>query len=145
VSSDEGDEKFQLRDPNELLYRQVHPSWVVDGRPSSQAFRPTRKDEGKLSVSRGALTTARTSFELYTAALELQSAGVWGVCVGECDDEGLETFSDPLHSPPSKVADPSHAVINFAGVSSSQAEAKAGRLRRKATERGCLYKPPPTE
>ena len=33
-----------------LLYRQVHPNWTVDGGISWQAFRPTPKDEGLLSV-----------------------------------------------------------------------------------------------
>jgi hypothetical protein len=52
-----------LADDEELLFRQVHPSFVRDGRPSSQAFRPTPKDDRKLSVARGALTTPAASYE----------------------------------------------------------------------------------
>ena len=37
-----------LADDDEVLFRQVHPAFVRDGRPSSQAFRPTPKDEGSL-------------------------------------------------------------------------------------------------
>lgn len=35
------------------LHRQVHPSWVQDGRATSQAFKPTPKDNGRLSVYDG--------------------------------------------------------------------------------------------
>jgi len=35
-----------LDDGDELLFRQVHPSFIRDGRPSGQAFRPTKKDDG---------------------------------------------------------------------------------------------------
>ena len=74
-----------LSDDEELLFRQVHPSFVRDGRPSSQAFRPTAKDEGKLSVARGSLTTPAGAFEVHTTGLGLPSAGTWAVTVGECD------------------------------------------------------------
>ena len=36
-----------------LLLRQIHPSFVQDGRVTSQAFRPTPKDESLLSVYDG--------------------------------------------------------------------------------------------
>lgn len=140
-SSRDSDENFRLKDPEEQLFRQVHPNFVRDGRPSGQAFRPTKKDESKLSVSRSALTTAKAAFELYTQKLELASFGVWAISVGECGAEGLAVLSDPLESPPSKVADPSHAVVDFSGISNSQADARGLRLRRRATERGCLYSP----
>jgi hypothetical protein len=64
-----------LTDDGELLYRQVHPSFVRDGRPTSQAFRPTPKDENKLSVARGSLTTEKAAYEHHTVALGLGSAG----------------------------------------------------------------------
>jgi len=35
---------------NTLLLRQVHPSFVQDGKITSQVFRPTPKDENKLSM-----------------------------------------------------------------------------------------------
>jgi hypothetical protein len=130
-----------LTDDEELLYRQVHPSFVRDGRPSSQAFRPTPKDHGKLSVAQGSLTTAAAAFELYTAGLVLPSAGTWAVSVGDCREQVLNVFSDPLTSPPEKVADPAHAVVDFSPHSKSQGEAKGARLARKAVERGRLHPP----
>lgn len=52
------DDAEVLTDDDELPLRQAHPSFVRDGRPSGQAIRPTPRDAGKLSVARGALTTA---------------------------------------------------------------------------------------
>ena len=88
-----------LADDDEVLFRQVHPSFVRDGRPSSQAFRPTPKDEGKLSVARGSLTTPPAAFRLYTEGLGLPSVGTWGVTVGECREQGLPTFSESAPRP----------------------------------------------
>ena len=130
-----------LADDEELLFRQVHPSFVRDGRPSSQAFRPTAKDEGKLSVARGSLTTPAAAYRLYTEGLGLPSAGTWAVNVGECREQGLNVFPDPLTSPPEKVADAAHAVVDFTPYSKNQAEAKGARLARKAFERGALHTP----
>lgn len=128
---------------DELLYRQVHPSFVRDGRPSSQAFRPTVKDDGKLSVARGSLTTPKAAYEHHTGALGLASAGTWALTVGECTVQALPARPDPLTSPPEKVADPAHAVVDFSGVSRSQATAKGTRLARCASDRGRLH--PPTD
>jgi hypothetical protein len=61
----------RLDDADELLYRQVHPQWIVDGEPSSQAFKPTRKDEGMLSIALGHKTTAEDAFLHHTQALKL--------------------------------------------------------------------------
>jgi hypothetical protein len=128
-----------LVDDGELLFRQVHPSFVRDGRPSSQAFRPTPKDEGRLSVARSAVTTPAAAYELHTAQRGLASAGSWGITVGECGEQTLKVIPDPLMSPPAKVADPAHALVDFTPHSKSQAEAKGARLARKATERGRLH------
>ncbi len=130
-----------LSDDEELLFRQVHPSFVRDGRPSSQAFRPTAKDEGKLSVARSSLTTAADAFELHTTGLGLPSAGTWAVTVGECREQVLNVLPDPLTSPPDKVNDPAHALVDFTPHSKSQGEAKGARLARKAVERGRLHPP----
>ncbi|HEY4014800.1 MAG TPA: hypothetical protein VGM06_15765 [Polyangiaceae bacterium] len=128
-----------LADDDELLFRQVHPTFVRDGRPSSQAFRPTAKDERKLSVARGSITTAATAFQHHTERLGLPSGGTWGVTVGECREQGLPAFSDPVTAPPEKVADPAHAIIDFTTHSRNQVDAKGARLARTAFERGRLH------
>ncbi len=65
------------------------------------------------------------------------------VAIGECREQGLKAFADPLMAPPAKVADPAHAVIDFTAHSKNQAEAKGTRLARKAVDRGRLH--PPSE
>ena len=67
-----------LADDSEVLFRQVHPKWVHDGVPSSQAFAPTKKDEGMLSITRGSLATAEATYRHYTEVLKKESAGTWG-------------------------------------------------------------------
>jgi hypothetical protein len=69
----------RLDDADELLYRQVHPQWIVDGEPSSQAFKPTKKDEGMLSIALGSQTTAEDAFLHHTQVLKLASGGTWAL------------------------------------------------------------------
>jgi hypothetical protein len=121
-----------------LLHRQVHPSFIDDGQPTSQAFRPTPKDSGLLSVSDGSKTTAESAYKLHVYQRDLRSFGVWSVTVAESGAAGLKAFSDPLSTP---VPDPAHAVIDFQGLSSGKVEAQSKRLKRDAVARGCQYRP----
>ena len=127
-----------LTDLAEILLRQIHPSWVQDGRVTGQAFRPSAKDAGLLSVSRSSVTSPAEAWRGYTQELELKSDGVWGVSVGECSEEDLPARAAPEPGPePPK--DDAHAVIDFSGViSKSQCEARGTRLARKASLRGRL-------
>lgn len=131
-----------LSDGDEILLRQVHPSFLRDGRPSSQAWKPTRKDEGCLSVARGSLTSPQAAFDHHTQQMRLASAGTWAVTVAECRTEELRAYPDPLTSTPRVAADLAHAFIDFTGLSNSRIEAKAVRLARHAVERGCMYSAP---
>lgn len=125
-----------------VLFRQVHPTFMRDGRASRQAFRPTKKDEGFLSVARSTLTTAQGAYHLHTVGRELQSVGTWGITVQECAAEELSAYEAPLECPPEKIADPAHAVVDFNGFSNGQREAKAVGLARAAEARRRLYPPP---
>ncbi len=52
---------------NTFLLRQVHhPTFVQDGRATSQAFVPTEKDANQLSVDDGDQVTPLVSWERYT-------------------------------------------------------------------------------
>jgi len=124
--------------PETLLYRQVNESWVQQGVPSSQTFRPTKKDEGKPSVYDGdIIESAEASYLHWTEELELSSVGVLAVTQGECSglDRSLpvNTDGDPF---------PAHATIDF-NVCESKGEIKrlAGELTRLAVERGWQYRP----
>ncbi len=125
-----------VADPGEILHRQVHPTFVHGGRVTSQAWMPTPKDDGLLSVSRSSVRSAIDSFHHHTRVLGLPSCGVWGVSVAECGALGLAAAADPLTKP---VADHAHAVVDFRNVNEHQRKVKAKQLAVAARERGCIY------
>ena len=75
-----------------LLLRQIHPNFIKLGRPTSAAFRPTPKDEHKLSVYDGDMITASAAFIHYRGR-KLDSVGVLGVTVEECTRQELQAHS----------------------------------------------------
>lgn len=115
-----------------LLLRQIHPSFLQNDRVTSQAFRPTPKDQKKLSVYDGDMMTPADSYHHYTEKLKLSSTGVMAVTVNECRDIELKAFSDPEPFP-------EHAVIDFTGLSEKSTKTKAKILKSKAIARGWLY------
>lgn len=118
--------------PATLLFRQVNPSWIKNGRITSQVFKPTPKDKGCLSVYDGDQITAEASWCHYTIELEYQSVGVVAVTVCECKEHYLCVKHDPEPFP-------EHVVIKFIGCSKSQIEKKAKRLKEAAETRGWQY------
>jgi hypothetical protein len=71
-----------------LLLRQIHPVFIQNDRVTSQAFRPTPKDHGQLSVYDGDMISAEESWKHHTG-LGLESEGVLAVTVRECEAESL--------------------------------------------------------
>jgi len=124
-----------MDDPGEVLYRQVHPQWIVDSEPSSQAFKPTKKDEGMLSIAVGSKTTAEETFLHHTRVLKLASGGTWAVTVGEVAAVDLSSFEQPLDN------SPAHGFIDFRDRSRRAMESKAKLLVAKARDRGCVHQP----
>jgi hypothetical protein len=116
-----------------LLHRQVNPSWVQQGRITSQVFKPTPKDQRRLSVYDGDQVTALQAWNHYTSELGLSSMGVVAVTVAEC--KGLDLTAEP-----DPEAFPSHAVIKFDTCTASQIERSAKRLKLHAESRGWLYR-----
>jgi hypothetical protein len=94
--------------PATILLRQIHPSWVQQGRVTSQAFRPTPKDESKLSVYDGDQIEPEPAWRHFTATLGFQSAGVLGITVSECTDLELKVTPDPEPFP-------EHVLIDYSG------------------------------
>ena len=117
-----------------LLLRQVHPSFVQEGRFSSQAFVPTKKDDGKLSVYHGGKIQPAQSWKHYTAELGMTSAGVIAVTVAECAAEQLPSEHDATPYP-------EHCFIDFRNpsLSKSAIKKKAGNLATHARRRGWLF------
>ncbi len=125
--------EHKLASPDELLHRQVHPTFLRDGRISSQAFKPNSGDDGQLSVSRGSLASAKLAFERYLAR-KRASCGVWSITLAECATVAAPAYADPLED------DDAHAVINFAELASkSQWEKAADKLAAYARARGCQH------
>jgi len=118
-----------------LLLRQINPGFVQAGRVTSQAFRPSKKDNKKLSVYDGNLISAPDSYRHWTEMLSLSSCGTLGVSCGECTAESLTCVPDPKHFE-------EHALIEFTSLESkSEIEDKAKILRDIALARGWLYVP----
>jgi hypothetical protein len=115
-----------------LLLRQIHPSFVQAGRVTSQAFRPTPKDESLLSVYDSDQITAEHSWLHFTSQKDCRSVGVMAVTVDECAAEALSTRPDPEPFP-------EHVVIDFMGLTNNQCEKKSKKLKTKAEARGWLY------
>jgi len=114
-----------------LLLRQINPAFVQNGRVSSQAFRPTPKDQYKLSVYNGDLITAEQSWKHFVAK-RLKSVGVLAVNVVECTAEGLPSYSSP------EVFE-QHAHIDFSNLTEGQIKGKGKRLLAVALVRGWLH------
>ena len=119
---------------NTLLLRQVSPSWMRDGRPTRQAFIPTAKDKGYLSVYDGDMITAEESWLHHTQKLGLISVGVVAVSCDECAALELPVAPDPEPFP-------SHVTINLNGYTRAQIRRKAKVLSILANARGWQYRP----
>ena len=116
-----------------LLFRQINPSWIREGRVTSQAFTPTKKDEQKLSVYDGDQISAEASWRHFTSAPERKSIGVMAVTVKECRDAGTQVMPDP-------DAFQEHVVINFASLTGSQAKDVGKNLAHLARGRDWQYR-----
>ena len=133
----------KLTDEAEILFRQIHPNYMSNGMPSSDRFRPTSNDGGRLSVDRSALVSAAESHELYVSNGRASTA-VFGVSVGECLAEQLPSFEDPIEESSTTKANPAHAVIDFSAFSEKDRRVLGRRLQLKAIDRGQLHPQPAT-
>ena len=115
-----------------LLLRQIHPHWIQSNKVTSQAFKPTSKDNKQLSVYDGNQITAEASWQHYTETLECQSAGVMAVNVKECQSLALPVKPDPSLYP-------QHVLVEFVDCSRSEIATKAKRLKQYAEARGWQY------
>src|SRR5271165_5324164 len=93
--------------PDEVLFRNVHPTWIDVNGVQSRAFNPTPKDKGELSVDIASLITAECAFLLFTGRLGYSSSGIWPVTLSKCKDVKTIAFQDPLY------AHRSHGFIDF--------------------------------
>ena len=120
-----------------LLHRVVKPRWLVqNGVVSSQAFRPESQDERRMSVYDGEQITAEGAWHHYARdPNKLRPPGVLSVTVAEFTDEELPVCPDP-------GTFPSHVLIDYTKLGTSQIKKKSAKLRDIAVARGWQYKVP---
>ena len=82
-----------------LLLRQIHPSFVQNGRATSQAFRPTPKDEFLLSVDNGDMVAPHLTWMRFSGQPDCSSAGVMAISNGECLTCDLQVTEDGIPYP----------------------------------------------
>jgi hypothetical protein len=128
----------KLVDAGEVLYRQVHPTFVENGVPSSQPFKPTEKDQNQLSVDRSSVTSADLSHQAYLAT-GLASAAVYGLTVGEFGAESIECLANPLEEKEDQAKNAAHSLADYSPHNSNQQKNIAKRLKLKALARGRLH------
>ncbi len=116
-----------------VLLRQIHPSFIQHGRVTSQAFRPTPKDEHKLSMYDGDQISAERSFRHYTETLCFASVGVLGVTAIECQELDLLVVPDP-------ESFIEHVLIDYSAFDKNVVEKKAKLLKAKSETRGWLFR-----
>lgn len=116
-----------------LLLRQIHPSFVQDGRVTSQAFRPTPKDQLYLSVDNGDLINAESAWRRFTSNPDCMSVGVQAVTRSDCDEQELNVIEDG-------EPHPEHCSIDFSRCTNSNAVKRIAKyLCERATTRGWLW------
>ena len=113
------------------LHRQVNTSWIQNGRPSSQTFRPTPKDQFLLSLYDGDRIDAEASWKHFISAGN-NSVGVLSLLVREFVAEELT-----CHSSPEVFAE--HAHADYTGFTEGQMRGIGKRLLVVALNRGWQY------
>ncbi|MBK1718466.1 hypothetical protein [Thiocystis violacea] len=114
------------------LLRQIHPNFVQAGRVTSQAFRPTPKDEQRLSVDNGDQIHVKAAWERFVSDPACSSVGVMAVTHAECEVQSLPVIEDG-------VPYPEHCSIDFSAFEKREIERKAKHLSRQAQDRGWLF------
>lgn len=119
--------------PDTLLLRHIHPSFIQDGRVTSQAFRPTPKDEFLLSVDDGDRVSAEASWQRFIANPACKSVGVQALSYSECIAQELNVIEDGNPHP-------EHCSVDFTVFDKKTIEKKSKLLRAQAETRGWLFR-----
>jgi len=112
---------------NTEVRRQIHPSFVEQGRIQSRAFVPTPKDQGLLSVYDGDQISPIEAYVHFTQ--KFKSCGVASFTVSEAKQSGsLDVRPDPEPFP-------EHAVVDFTQLSEKERKDAAKNIRDFALKR----------
>lgn len=135
-------DEVQIDGSDERCLRNVHPGWIEsDGSLTSQVFRPTPKDEGKLSTARASKVSAADHYDDFTTMFKLDSAGVWSVKHSDVTDVELRWVDD--HAVPGNAKPRGHAFLDFRHPRlTSGVIRRVGRdLAKRAADRGADFRP----
>lgn len=120
-----------------LLHRQIHPAFFRNGRVESPAFRPSPKDEGKLSTEDGDRISAEAAWVRYTTVRRFESVGSMAVTPDECASLALPVIPDGGTDPKLSAE---HVSIDFNGLDRKQTESKSKKLRAAALARDWTHR-----
>lgn len=133
-----------LNDPEEVLFRHIHPDFFQKGEPSESRFCPSKQDENMLSVDRSSVHDESTSHYVYTYGGR-QSAAIYGVSVLEFNSSGIPCVPDPTKAKDAtetsraQLENKAHALADYSAHSNADQKLISKKLRRLAMERGKLY------
>ncbi len=120
-------------DKSTILFRQIHPKFFKKGRILECAFDPF--DHNDISVYDGSKITAKESYNHYKNTFNLESIGVAGLLVEECEQTRVTVTLAP------SVKNPAHCLIDFSNIPVKERRLKVMRLCLLANKRGLVYKP----
>ena len=115
-----------------LLLRQIHPSFVQNGRVTSQPFRPTPKDDHFLSVDNGDKIAPPAAWARFTSNPSSTSAGVMALSNEECTAQQLRVVEDG-------VPYPEHCYLDYSVFEKREVERKAKHLSSVAQSREWIF------
>lgn len=134
-------ERVEITTASEIQMRQIHPTWIHEGRVGSVAFRPFPKDNGYLSLHELKKISTERALEIYTQIKKLKSDDILGVSVQEINAVNLKVHEDPSEDGPSPEADEldaAHSSIDFTSFGNNQISSKSKTLTEKARDRKSL-------
>lgn len=126
--------EHQLAEPDELLWRQVHPRYVRGTLVQAEGFVGPSPGTSEISVVRAALVTSSAAEAYHRDALGLKTAGTWAVTVGEVDDEARGRTVDDGGC--DDVDTPGHAFVDLRDLTRNERRVARAVLARRATDRG---------
>jgi len=133
-----------LTDPDEVLYRHIHPDFFQNGEPSDSRFRPSKSDMNFLSVDRSSVHDAATSHYIYTFGGR-KSEAMFGVSVSEFQAHNISCAPDPTgaqeatDTSKAQLENKAHALADYSAHSEGEQKVIGKKLKRLAVARGKLY------
>ncbi len=123
---------------DDLLFRQVHPKYMNEGRFTPDVFLLSSSDYGLLSVAHAAKTSAEEAYHRHIN-WGRATVAVVAVSVSECEEYAVPAYEDPTDD------DAAHAVIDHRAFLADDKKKERRRIREmltlKADERGIAYRP----